>query len=1033
MSMGSRGRFDVGVLAALWAILPAALVAAAGAGGGDEVVARWTFDTAADADAWNAANHCEKLGVKGGALQLRLTGIDAFVIAPPVRAPLDGCAVRIRMRTNNGNTTQLYWSTDRQPGFAEARMIWCHTPSTVDFRTYDLVLPTMPGAGDHMTAFRIDPCNGITDGLVEIDSVEVVRLAPVFEVAFHATDAVVRRETVTLRLSVRQTGGRAAGGDCTAVIGGGPALSRRLAGVGQEWIEEAPARADLPGYHRFAAKVSAGGVTYELETGVSRLEDDGASRRALVAGERLRLDLIPDAGASDRSSAARLRLADGMGGWIEAGLVQPLMAMMARDGDIVRSRVVAFTIDDSTGMSGDLRAGEGDCSAAFRARIGHCGGLEFLDVRASVRARSRVELLKLASPTVLIGWPGAAVTDRYGLFPGLEFLEPGWESSSSRAVGEKFAKRWAPHPHKITVPLMAIEQKGVTVGVLWQPLEAWMPGEGRDRPAATFASPNFLHGQPNYLLELSVPGVGEHRDENRSYARAPLPVAAGEEVRLRSAIVAARDLPVAWFARIWYEILGTPEAPPAPHAPARMFDICAQNYGETVYWPEQKGWRHHMYLGEESRFIPEKAAVLLSHAARTGNDRWVRSTGIAGRTIVDVLGPLANRLDAVPPHVRGAIDSQRPDGTWAFRNSPEMIAQARKFSGGKYADLGEEGSTSLGTTVMPALSVLNHALITGDAACAKSGVRALEAMRRFRVPRGAQVWEVHQLIPDVRAAALAVEAYRFGYQLTGDARYLDEAHYWAWAGVPFHYAWKVPIDGMPAQIQVSRSKTDWSDRRMMPASEGYENPRRQVMPYATIPVFGTTFYVISWFGTVVQWCGLEWAYQVLDLLEFRPDPLLRRIAEGVVRSGEQQMLDRPPWVGLYPDVWDLGSNSAVGAYISAMLPLECLRALSEAPADTKIWSRVFDRPGGRMHVSGWGRPVKAGWKGKVLSVVVDFAPGQPNELLIVNADRPASVNVAGQAISEGEEEGRWQYRADRRAVALRFRSPAAATDLCVGW
>ena len=74
--------------------------------------------------------------------------------------------------------------------------------------------------------------------------------------------------------------------------------------------------------------------------------------------------------------------------------------------------------------------------------------------------------------------------------------------------------------------------------------------------------------------------------------------------------------------------------------------------------------------------------------------------------------------------------------------------------------------------------------------------RALEAMRRFRVPRGAQVWEVHQEIPDIRAAALAVEAYQKAYEITGDSRYLDDASYWAWTGVPFiYYGEEIGMDG----------------------------------------------------------------------------------------------------------------------------------------------------------------------------------------------------------------------------------------------
>ena len=44
---------------------------------------------------------------------------------------------------------------------------------------------------------------------------------------------------------------------------------------------------------------------------------------------------------------------------------------------------------------------------------------------------------------------------------------------------------------------------------------------------------------------------------------------------------------------------------------------------------------------------------------------------------------------------------------------------------------------------------------------------------------------------------------------------------------------------------------------------------------AVIPVFGTSFYVVSWFGNAVQWCGVEWAEKVLLFCKERPDPLLQ--------------------------------------------------------------------------------------------------------------------------------------------------------------
>src|SRR5690606_33667422 len=94
--------------------------------------------------------------------------------------------------------------------------------------------------------------------------------------------------------------------------------------------------------------------------------------------------------------------------------------------------------------------------------------------------------------------------------------------------------------------------------------------------------------------------------------------------------------------------------------------------------------------------------------------------------------------------------------------------------------------------------------------------------------------------------------------------YLDDARYWAWAGVPFLYSWRVPVNSVTGSMIASHDKTD-PHRISMPLSEGFQDPHREIMPYASIPVMGPTFYVINWFGVVVQWCGLEWALKVIEL------------------------------------------------------------------------------------------------------------------------------------------------------------------------
>lgn len=1020
-----------------------------------EVVRQWEFKTPADATGWTAANQLKDMAVIDGALRMTMTGVDAFLTAPPIEAPLDGIVIRIRMRSDREGYTQVYWTTPDYPNCGEQQMLVINTSvtapdkplSAMPFVTYDFPIGKLSDQGRKLIGFRIDPVNGNSDGTVEIQSVEVLRPAPVLDVNFSpASHWVEVRKPVLVRLNLRQVAGRAVESEYYITLPGGRKLTARPGkDAPQPAVEVSP---DRPGVHEYRATIAGGNdqPLYDLETSLIAGKGDTLPTVGTVGSDQVHLDLIPTPDGK-AVGAARWSATVKPGEWKLAGWLLPLARFTyeRQPGQIVR-REPALSIKQQSN-DGFLLEGSLDDEDRCRVQVRFVLHLDQPRHQISVhtelrggagilpafqKASDATRVLDFIGPIVRIDRdpPGDPLA-RYALFGGLEFLEPGWPSSSDRAVGERFAARWSPAPYKITLPAMAVEAAGLTTAVLWQPARS--PDDLDVHPWATFASPNFLDGQPNHLMELSMPTALRLRQENESRARQPIPMQEPDFRPSWSYVLHAEPaLPVAMIARRWYE---TFEAPP-PAAPPRndkdTYNLIARNFGETVWWPEEKAWRSTWYHSEtKSSYHPDIAAELVAHAAVTGDQRWVKATGLEGRSIIDAAGTLAGRLAGSEAQARNLIASMRPDGTWPFVNTPELREQTRKLTNGKYDSLGEDGSTSLGTCVQPALPILRYAELTGDAKCTEAGLKALEAMRRFRIPRGAQVWEVHQEIPDIRAAALAVEAYQIGYRLTGDKNYLEDASYWAWAGVPFVYSWREPVERIDGRMIASRDKND-RRTRSLPASEGFQQPKRRIMPYATVPVMGPTFYVVNWFGVIVQWCGMEWAQKVIDLDADRPDPLLRYIADGVVLSGLQQMFDKPPWVGLYPDVWNLEQNLACGAFIYSGIPLRCLQAQGRVPQWTRTWTRILTSDNGRLrwHVSGWGKapdlrpPNATAW-----SVRLTYPAGQATELLIAGTEAPSHVLIDGDvlerypAVPPPAKPG-WQYIADKRVLVVRFNMPA---------
>jgi hypothetical protein len=155
------------------------------------------------------------------------------------------------------------------------------------------------------------------------------------------------------------------------------------------------------------------------------------------------------------------------------------------------------------------------------------------------------------------------------------------------------------------------------------------------------------------------------------------------------------------------------------------------------------------------------------------------------------------------------------------------------------------------------------------------------------VPRGAQTWEIPLHTPDIMTSAHMVKAYTLGYIISGEQKYLEQARYWAWTGVPFVYLYS-PTPG-------------------------------KVGPYATIPVLGATNWKAPlWIGLPVQWCGLVYSSALHLLSEYDAKSSWQKIAKGITITGLQMswpVTDKKRQ-GLLPDIFNLQEQISAGPAIN---------------------------------------------------------------------------------------------------------------------
>ena len=486
------------------------------------------------------------------------------------------------------------------------------------------------------------------------------------------------------------------------------------------------------------------------------------------------------------------------------------------------------------------------------------------------------ELLAFRGPMLYAGQGRNREKKTAALFPGLEFLENDERSSSTRDAAPPFDNRLVPHPYKITVPVMAVEMQKSMVGIIWNPLDTW-DGENQ-MLSAVFASPNWHQYQKNHALGVFVPTVPAWVPENQTEASIPYPLIPSRPVSIKTEIIVDGNASILDAIAHWNDAYGAPEPLLPPRSDAEEVLLSRHGFMQTTWDADARKSRHcvdwaphnepgfgtllwYDYLATKDEHVKERVLEIAKNTiAESG------AGGLAARGSCHILrwefpfyiGNINAGLSYMEEEMQQRIATQESDGSWRWHPTDA-----------KTASLGKAGEAVLGTCAESALLLLKHARITGNKTSREAGLKALNFIQQFSVPRGAQMWECPMYQPDVLAAAHAIGAYVEAYELTAEKEHLKRATYWATTALPFLYHWHLPD--------------------------------RPGMQFASIPVFGTTFYTHPWFGVPVQWNGLVLAYYLQRLNQHVEDDRWLQIAEGITVSAMYQQWEDGELKGTYPD------------------------------------------------------------------------------------------------------------------------------------
>ena len=567
------------------------------------------------------------------------------------------------------------------------------------------------------------------------------------------------------------------------------------------------------------------------------------------------------------------------------------------------------------------------------------------------------------------------------------------------------------------------EESTVITGMMWDAKQKW--ATDFDRPAALFASPNRFECMEDYdVMGLFVPSVPNWVEENETKAKVAYNLELGVPLEIEAQLFSIRktkpNLSAIHAVTYWIEKYGLPEPLPLPRNTSflggkvgrrpflrkprlphpqrkratleKEMEFSLMAYMDTLWVPDEGTWHNTLDFGPWGTQVNPEFARQLWFAAKIlpdapKNDEYLKRAELAieklgnnpGKDFPFYIGGLDKIYPRFKGLISGLIQTQKDDGSWRF--DPDYLNSIDKIHHQDYHKLGKEGDVEIGICAQKAYTLLRYARMTGDKVSLEAGLKALAFMRRFNIPRAAQVWEVPVHTPDVLASAHATQAYLEAYKITEEDSYLDAAIYWAYTGLPFVYLWQ--DDEMPYML------------------------------YASIPVFGATWFTHSWFGVAVQWNGLDYAYALFNLAEYDDSLPWRKIAEGLTVSGLYQQETSAKYLGLYPDAYNLMDKTTSAWKLSPRQIVRNLFVMMGYPAEPV--TAIVRQGDKKVHLNAVVPIEKPELSDKLLAFFLNYPTGMDGYVMIAGLDKPGQDAVVKnqQIMSEVTEleavaEG-WKY------------------------
>ncbi|MFY0651762.1 MAG: hypothetical protein JXQ96_06995 [Cyclobacteriaceae bacterium] len=413
----------------------------------------------------------------------------------------------------------------------------------------------------------------------------------------------------------------------------------------------------------------------------------------------------------------------------------------------------------------------------------------------------------IRGPWLKVGESSFGAEKRDAILPGVDWaIDDEWTSGTD-FFKNPWALRVAPHPNKVSVPLMAVSHEGDGIGLSWKPTQMatrWF-NYREHVPQPVFASPNFIDRKNNHLMGIMVPDATIEGHENEVTANVVLELKIGQMINFDTELWLTKgnssDVVVDYIKR---NKLPEPSAPRWPYE--ETLDRIANAYN-TNFWHEGKGFG--IIQRPEKKIKPNVPGFIERYArenkrTQLGKDLqkkidWSRS---------QMKNQNSNDKNSQTKRGEKLLAEQNEDGSFPF-NPDDVGKDDFKVATSFIEPMGLRGDTPLDITIRPATSLLKIGVATGDQRFLDAAKKAFDFCMDMERPEAGDYWETPLHAANLLAAGHAAVGNYLAYQQFNEEKYKEKAVYWMRTLLVFTHLWESKNVAMLYNTKPVLSSSDW--------------------------------------------------------------------------------------------------------------------------------------------------------------------------------------------------------------------------------